>query len=64
MIKLYETRLKGAPALSDVREELVQQVQRDAIEAALTKYTEEADVTETEIEIDPAILRNRELLGE
>lgn len=64
VIKLHETRLKGAPALSDVRAELVQQIQRDAMEAALTKYTEEADVTETEIEIDPAILKNRELLGE
>ncbi|TCP40239.1 peptidylprolyl isomerase [Rhodovulum marinum] len=64
VIKLHEARLKGAPPLGDVRDDLVQQIQRDAMEQALTKYTEEAEVTETEVEIDPAILKNIDMLGD
>ncbi|ARC87236.1 peptidylprolyl isomerase [Rhodovulum sp. MB263] len=62
VIKLYETRLKDAPRLADVRGELVQQIQRDAMEAALEKYTEEAEVSRTEIEVDPAILKDQSVL--
>ncbi|TCO73479.1 peptidylprolyl isomerase [Rhodovulum euryhalinum] len=64
IIKLNETRLKDAPPLNEVRADIVQQLQRDAMEAALEKYTAEAEITRTEIEIDPAILKNRDLLGE
>ncbi|ANB33167.1 peptidylprolyl isomerase [Rhodovulum sulfidophilum] len=62
VIKLYETRLKDAPRLADVRGELVQQIQRDAMEEALEKYTEEADVSRPEIEVDPAILKDQSVL--
>ncbi|MGC9417387.1 MAG: peptidylprolyl isomerase [Rhodovulum sp.] len=64
VIKLHESRLKGAPPINDVRDDLVQQIQRDAMEQALSKYTEEAEVTETEVEIDPSLLKNIELLGD
>ncbi|RAP42177.1 peptidylprolyl isomerase [Rhodovulum viride] len=64
VIKLYENRLKDAPALDDVRGDLVQKIQRDAMEQALEKYTEEADVTRTEIEVDPAILKDQSLLDQ
>jgi peptidyl-prolyl cis-trans isomerase C len=64
VIKLYETRMQDAPPLDDVRGDLVQQIQREAMEAALEKYTDEADVTRTEIEVDPAILKNNALLGQ
>jgi peptidyl-prolyl cis-trans isomerase C len=64
VIKLYETRMQDAPPLDDVRGDLVQQIQREAMEAALEKYTDEADVTRTEIDVDPAILKNNALLGQ
>ncbi|MBL3568334.1 peptidylprolyl isomerase [Rhodovulum sulfidophilum] len=64
VIKLYESRLKDAPALDDVRGDLVQRIQREAMEQALEKYTEEADVTRNEIEVDPAILKDQSLLDE
>jgi len=64
IIKLHETRLKGAPPLDDVRAEIVQNIQRQAMETALEKYTAEANVTEPDLDIDPAILKNRELLAE
>ncbi|MCO8143700.1 peptidyl-prolyl cis-trans isomerase [Rhodovulum tesquicola] len=62
LVKLHESRLKDAPALDEVRESIVQQIQRDAMEAALERYAAEAEITRAEIEIDPAVLKNRELL--
>ncbi|SIO49037.1 peptidyl-prolyl cis-trans isomerase C [Rhodovulum sp. ES.010] len=64
VIKLHETRLKDAPAIEDVRAELVQQIQRDAMETALETYTAEADISRTDVEIDPSILKNREILNQ
>jgi peptidyl-prolyl cis-trans isomerase C len=64
VIKLYDVRMKDAPPLNDVRDELVQQIQRDAMETALEKYTAEADVTRVDVEVDPAILKNNDLVGE
>lgn len=64
VIKLNETRLKEVPALDDVRAELVQQVQGEAMEAALEEATAAAEVTRSEIEIDPAVLGDRSLLDQ
>ncbi|HHB80329.1 MAG TPA: peptidylprolyl isomerase [Aliiroseovarius sp.] len=63
VIKLNETRDKPAPALADVAEELVQKLQDNAVEAAVTKLLETADVERTDLTtIDPAVLRNDALL--
>lgn len=64
VIKLNESRIKNAPPLDDVRIELVQQIQQDAIESALEELTSAADVTRTEVEIDPAMLNDRDLLSD
>ncbi|GAA0296863.1 peptidylprolyl isomerase [Rhodovulum strictum] len=62
LVKLHESRLKDAPPLDEVRDGIIQQIQRDAMEAALERHTAEAKVIRTELEIDPAILKNRELV--
>ena len=65
VIKLNETRQATAPALDDVRTELMDQVQRSAIEARIEELTSAADVTrKSSADIDPAVLDDLSLLGE
>ncbi|MDA8586184.1 peptidylprolyl isomerase [Rhodobacteraceae bacterium] len=65
VIKLNETRVKDAPPLEDVRGELVDTIQREAVEAYVAKLTEGADITrKTVSEIDPELLNDLSLLGE
>lgn len=64
VIRLNEKRLAEAPPLEDVRAELVSQIQTDAIEKAMEDSTAAADVMRPDLAIDPAILRNRELLAQ
>ncbi|MEO0692604.1 MAG: peptidylprolyl isomerase, partial [Pseudomonadota bacterium] len=62
---LNETRLKDAPALEAVRDELAAQVQRQAVDARVAELTEAADVTRADITgIDPAVLREMSLIAE
>ena len=62
VIRLNETRDKPTPELDAVRGEIAGALQKAAVEAAVAKITEEATVTRTETEIDPAALRNMQLL--
>ena len=65
VIRLNETRLKGAPALEEVRGDLMQTVQREAIEAHVATLTESAEIDRVEAgEIDPSILDNFSLVEE
>lgn len=64
IIKLTETREKPAPALDDVRDDIVGKLQQAAVSAAIEDITAKADITRSEEEIDPAALRNKELLNE
>lgn len=64
VIKLNESRVKDAPTLDSVREELSQQIQQEALEAHITSLTEAADVTRSVEGIDVTILRNAEILAE
>ena len=65
VIRLNETRLKEAPTLDQVRAELVDQVQRDAIEARVAELSADADIVrKTPEEIDPTLLDDLSLLGE
>ena len=65
VIRLNETRDKTAPTLDQVRGELVEQVQRAAIEAHVATLQESAEITRSSIEdIDPALLNDLSLLGE
>jgi len=65
VIRLNESRLKEAPSLDQVRAELVDQVQRDAIEARVAELSDGVDISrKTADEIDPALLDDLSLLGE
>ncbi len=63
VIRLNETRDKPIPALADVAEELVQKLQDNAVEAAVNKLLETADVERTDLsKIDVSVLRQDDLL--
>ena len=63
VIKLNETRIKPAPALEEVRAELVGQVQEAAIQARLAEITATATITRSEVgAFDPAVINNLDLL--
>ncbi|MBK1635010.1 peptidylprolyl isomerase [Rhodovulum adriaticum] len=62
IVKLNDSRLKEAPTLEEVRPELVQQIQRDAMEAAMEELTDAAEVERAELDLDPAIIKDRGLL--
>lgn len=61
IIKLNETRVKEAPKLDEVREQLVQKIHRDKIEAEIERVSSESKVEKTE-GIDPALLNKADLL--
>ncbi len=63
VIKLNESRQKAAPKLEEVRGQIEQQVQQQAIAEEIEKLTEAAEVTRmSTTEIDAALLRQSELL--
>jgi peptidyl-prolyl cis-trans isomerase C len=62
VITLTETRDKPTPTLDEVRAELAGELQQAAITAALDEITAAASITRSEEKIDPAELRNMELL--
>lgn len=62
VIILNEQREKPAPTLDEVRAELTAEVQQAAIGTALDEITAAATVTRSEEKIDPAELRNMELV--
>jgi peptidyl-prolyl cis-trans isomerase C len=65
VIRLNETRLTNAPALEEVRGELADGIQRQAIETEIQALEDAADVTRvTAGEIDPALLDDLSLLGD
>lgn len=65
VIKLNDTRLSEGPALEEVRGELTDQVQREAVEARIAELESAADITRKTVEdIDPALLDDLSLLGE
>ncbi|MEM7717764.1 MAG: peptidylprolyl isomerase [Pseudomonadota bacterium] len=63
VIKLNETRVKDAPPLEQVRGQLQEGIQAQAIEARIAELTEGAAITQPEIEgLDPSILNDASLL--
>lgn len=65
VIKLNESRMKGAPTLEDVRAELAVQIESDAVETALKALLDAATIDRIALEgIDPAALRDMTLLDQ
>ncbi|WGH77212.1 peptidylprolyl isomerase [Jannaschia ovalis] len=62
VVKLNETRQQAAPELDQVRDALRQQVVSDRVDATVEGLVEGAEVERAEIEIDPALIRQTELL--
>ncbi|MGB3316643.1 MAG: peptidylprolyl isomerase [Albidovulum sp.] len=62
IIKLNETRSAAAPTIEDVRDELAGELQGSAVEEKVKALTDAAEVEKTVEGIDPAILKNSELL--
>lgn len=63
VIILNETRTMQAPSLEEVRNDLVNALQAEAMDAALVELTEAAEVTRPEEgEFDPALLRQLDLV--
>ncbi|PTX57785.1 peptidyl-prolyl cis-trans isomerase C [Litoreibacter ponti] len=62
VVKLNESRAKSAPELDSVRDELERELRAAAIDNRITTLTEAADITRAEVEVDPSIIRNLELL--
>jgi peptidyl-prolyl cis-trans isomerase C len=65
VILLKETRQTEAPTLEEVRDDLVEQVQRAAVDAQVTALEAEADITRPEDgAFDPAIINDFTLISE
>lgn len=64
VVRLNEQREMGAPALIEVQGELEQALRSARVDAMVEELTAAADVTRTEVEIDPALIRNTDLLGD
>lgn len=56
LVVLNDTRMSTAPELEEVRDALVQNIQREAVEAEIARVTEAAQITRTTDGIDPAAL--------
>lgn len=61
VITLNDTRMREAPALGEVRDQVAQMVLRDKVQAEIQRLTGAATVEKVE-GIDPALLNNTELL--
>ncbi len=64
VIKLNEKREKPAPALVEVRAQLIEQLQAEAVNKHLEKIELTADIKRSETEFDPSIIRQIELLAD
>ena len=62
LILVTETRNAAAPALADVHDELGADLQKDAIAAFIQSVTDKAEITRSETEVDPALIRALTLL--
>lgn len=62
VIKLAETREAPKPTLDEVRAELVDQLKTQAVAEHMKTIEDSAEINRVEIEFDPSIIRNTELL--
>lgn len=64
VVVLNDMRDQEAPALEDVRAELEDGLRRARVDAAITELSAAADVVRPEITIDPAVIRDLDLLAD
>ncbi|MGQ0611872.1 MAG: peptidylprolyl isomerase [Paracoccaceae bacterium] len=64
LVLVTETRNSARPALADVRAEIEMQLAQEAVLAHIDALVAAATVERTEVQIDPALLLNTDLLNE
>lgn len=64
VVKLNEVRDQAAPTLDEVRAEIAGALQQEAVTNAIEELGAEVEVSMTESTIDPALLRNIELIAD
>lgn len=63
VVKLNDARMKGAPALDEVRADIVAKLENDAVEQALAALMDAAEVSRTDITgIDPNVIADLTIL--
>jgi peptidyl-prolyl cis-trans isomerase C len=62
IIRLNESRVAEAPTLDAVREELVREVQIDAVMAQIEEIIAESEVERVDTGIDPMLLQDQTLM--
>ena len=63
IIRLVETRAADAPKLEDKRDEIAAELQQKAVESTVNGLMEKAQIAKMTEGIDPAVLKNGELIG-
>lgn len=63
VVKMNETRLRDVPSLEEVADELRPQIERAAVQARLDELTAAAAVERSADDVDPALIKNLDLLG-
>ncbi|MFS4436780.1 peptidylprolyl isomerase [Paracoccaceae bacterium GXU_MW_L88] len=64
IVTLEETREREAPSLDQVRGTIQAELEQEAIANAVTELRENGDVTEADVNIDPALINDSDLIGE
>lgn len=64
LVILNDTRMSTAPALEDVRDQLVESIRREAVEAEIARVTDTADVSRNLDAVSPAASDDAEVLDE
>ena len=64
LVRLIDTRIAAAPALAEIRDDLVQQIQREAARALIDRLRAETTVDALAEGVDPAVLGQTELLDD
>lgn len=64
VVVLNDSREQQPPGLEQVRAELEEGLRRARVDAAITELTAGADVVRPEIQIDPSVIRDLDLLSE
>ncbi|MEP3345103.1 MAG: peptidylprolyl isomerase [Litoreibacter sp.] len=62
VVKRVESRVKEAPALDAVREEIERELRAKAIDDEISRLTESAEITRADVVVDPTAIRNVDLL--
>ena len=64
VIILNESRVEELPSIDDIRAELEESVRQGRVETLINDLTDAGEITRTELDIDPSLIRNVELLDE